>query len=193
MKNNTFLTTALGLLLAGNIASAATVTNTVNLGGLATANIGNTYRIGPYIAGPSYLALGDSFIDTYLFNVASNAFVAGSTVSIDIGSLYNIGNLAASFYDANNSLISNVFNLSSTTNGGIQVNSLYLDTTLMPGNDYKFVLSGTVNGVVGGSYGGVLQATALPIPEADNYLLLLAGLGMVGMISRRRKTQGVAA
>lgn len=180
MKKTTLFATTLGLLLAGNIANAATVTRTVDLGTLSTAHIGFTYTVGSNVAAP-----GTSFIDTYLFDIASDyAFAVGTTVSIDIGNLYQIDNLAARFLRADNTLISDAFILTSTTNNGIQVNSLYLDTTLPAGNDYKFVVSGMVNGTGGGSYGGVLQAT--PIPEADSYLLMLAGLGCVGIAIRRK-------
>jgi hypothetical protein len=180
MNKHTFIAATLGLLLASSSASAATVGNIVDLGTLSTAHIGSTYTIGT-----SGLAIGDSFIDTYLFDIASDyAFAVGTTVSIDIANLYQIGNLAARFLRADDTLISNAFTLTSTTNNGIQVNSLYLDTTLPAGNDYKFVVSGTINGTVGGSYGGVLQAT--PIPEADSYLLMLAGLGCIGIAIRRK-------
>jgi hypothetical protein len=180
MNKHALIAATLGLLLTSSIASAATFSKTVDLGTLSTANIGSTYTIGS-----DGLALGDSFIDTYLFDIANDyAFTVGTTVSINIGNLYKLDNLAAHFFRASNDLISNAFTLTSTTNNGIQVDSLYLDTTLPSGNDYKFVVSGTVNGTVGGSYGGVLQAT--PIPEADSYLLMLAGLGIVGIAIRRR-------
>lgn len=183
VNKQTFIAATLGLLLASSIATAATVGKAVDLGTLNTANIGSTYTVGT-----TGLTLGDSFIDTYLFDIASDyAFAVGTTVSIDIGNLYQIGNLEARFLSADNSLIADAFILTSTTNNSIQVNSLYLDTTLPSGNDYKFVVSGTINGTVGGSYGGVLQAT--PIPEADSYLLMLAGLGLVGVVARRRKIQ----
>jgi hypothetical protein len=51
--------------------------------------------------------------------------------------------------------------------------------------DYRFVVSGDVMGTLGGSYGGILQA--VPVPEVDASVMLLAGLGLVGfMVSRRR-------
>ena len=43
----------------------------------------------------------------------------------------------------------------------------------------------TVTGTNGGSYAGVLNLT--PIPEAETYAIFLAGLGLMGFISRRHK------
>lgn len=168
----------LGVLLASNVANAATVTTFVDLGTLSTANIGNTYTVGT-----NGLTSGTSFVDTYVFDIASDyAFSVGTTVSIDIANLYRITGLEARFLRADDTLISDAFILTSTMNNSIQVNSLYLDSPLPAGNDYKFVVSGMIDGTVGGSYGGVLQAT--PIPEADSYLLLLAGLGLLGFAYR---------
>ena len=39
---------------------------------------------------------------------------------------------------------------------------------------------------LGGSYGGVLQA--LPVPEPETYFMMLVGLGVMGFMARRRKT-----
>ncbi len=181
MKKITLLATMLGMLLASNVANAAAVTTLVDLGSLSTANIGNTY-----MAGTNGLTRGTSFIDTYVFDIASDyAFSVGTLVSIDIANLYRIAGLEARFFNSADVLISDAFIFTSTTNNGIRVNSLYLDSPLLPaGNDYKFVVSGTIDGTVGGSYGGVLQAT--PIPEADSYLLMLAGLGLLGFAARHK-------
>lgn len=190
MKKITLLATMLGVLLAGSHANAATVTTLVDLGSLSTANIGNTYTVST-----NGLTAGTSFIDTYVFDIASDyAFSVGTIVSIDIANLYRITGLEARFLRANDALISDAFIFTGTTNNGIQVNSLYLDSPLPTGNDYKFVISGTIDGTAGGSYGGVLQAT--PIPEADSYLLMLAGLGFIGFAARhklRNRPAGIPA
>jgi hypothetical protein len=50
---------------------------------------------------------------------------------------------------------------------------------------YFLKVTGNANGALGGIYGG--QAMAVPVPEADEYAMWLAGLGIMGAIVRRRK------
>jgi len=55
---------------------------------------------------------------------------------------------------------------------------------------YPLTLTGT-NSASMGSYGGNLALTPAvpptPVPEPESYALLLAGLGMVGLLTRRRR------
>lgn len=44
--------------------------------------------------------------------------------------------------------------------------------------DYRFIVSGNVTGTLGGSYGRLLQMV-VPVPEAETWALLLAGLGIL--------------
>lgn len=53
--------------------------------------------------------------------------------------------------------------------------------------DYYFKVSGIATGSAGGIY--TASAAALPVPEPDAYAMLLAGLGFVGTLARRRKQQ----
>lgn len=39
----------------------------------------------------------------------------------------------------------------------------------------------------GGAYGGVVSAVAAPVPEPETYAMLLAGLGAIGFMVRRRR------
>ena len=174
-------------------AQAATVSRTIDFGVLGTVDIGNSFSVGV-----NGLAVGDSFIDTYVFDITSPyAFTVASTVEIDIANLFRLSGMTASFLDAAGTVITNSFITTSTTTSGVTVNSLYLDKILPVGNDYRLVISGTIAGTAGGSYGGVLQMTpdlgptTTPIPEASNYLLMLAGLALLAPLSRRRR--GLAA
>jgi hypothetical protein len=58
-------------------------------------------------------------------------------------------------------------------------------STTLPAGFYQLKVSGTT---VGGqaSYGGNIVAT--PVPEPETYAMLLAGLGVVGFLARRRQS-----
>ncbi|MYN17666.1 PEP-CTERM sorting domain-containing protein [Rugamonas sp. FT107W] len=59
--------------------------------------------------------------------------------------------------------------------------------SLNAGN-YTLEIVGKVNSQFAGSYSGNVLVQALPVPEADTYAMLLAGLGLVGVVARRRKS-----
>jgi hypothetical protein len=56
--------------------------------------------------------------------------------------------------------------------------------TLNSGN-YYLEVDGIVNSAKAGSYSGNISLKA--VPEADTYAMMLAGLGLVGFVARRRK------
>jgi lysozyme family protein len=48
-----------------------------------------------------------------------------------------------------------------------------------------------VSGTRGGSYGGVLQAQAMPVPESETWAMILVGLGLVGLrLSKNNRKEG---
>jgi hypothetical protein len=42
------------------------------------------------------------------------------------------------------------------------------------------------------SYAGTLDLVAIPVPEPETYAMMLAGLGLMGFIARRRRERDVA-
>jgi hypothetical protein len=168
----------LGLILAGFMETVAAVGpgDLGNLGG-QTLNIGNSFAAGV----PIY--------DEYVFDVLPASATVGTAVTINLdipqyeGQEFAIENFAVSFKDSlNNTIISDV--QTALTDYTVSIFA-YLPSAL----DYRFVVSGNVIGTLGGSYGGVLQA--VPVPEPKDWLLMLAGIGLVGLMVERVKRRPV--
>lgn len=138
-----------------------------------------TYTVGPLSASPyvhSAVLPAGSFLDVYNFSVTSPAQVGASAVSLDLLlqsiDLLHIGNLSLSLYDGSNALLG--------TWGGSPVN---LDTLLGAGN-YRVDVSGNADGLSGGAYLFSIAA----IPEPEQWMLFAAGLGLLGAMVVRRRT-----
>jgi hypothetical protein len=52
--------------------------------------------------------------------------------------------------------------------------------------DYYYKITGNATGSLGGFYS--ITSTVTPVPEPETYAMLLAGLGVVGSLYRRRKS-----
>lgn len=155
-------------------ASAVTITSTTPLGditGLAK-NIGHSFGAADY---------GSSFSDLYTFDLSTASQSVGTTVTIDlsVGPLtFQLSNMAIRLTDSTGATTFAMDN-SMDASGALQ-----LSANLSAGTAYRFLVTGDVAGTIGGGYAGVLLAA--PIPEADTYAMMLAGLGLVGFMARRR-------
>ncbi|MFZ5574895.1 MAG: FxDxF family PEP-CTERM protein [Pseudomonadota bacterium] len=174
-----FVQTLLAFALASAAGSAAAVGPSY-LGNLAgnTVSIGNNFMPGATIN------------DVYSFDIMPLSAVAGTAVSIELnlpsfpGAEFSISNFKIEFRDSLNNLIAQ------DTPTAPNDYTLDLNALLPAAMGYQFVVSGNVTGTLGGSYGGALAAA--PVPEAETYAMMLAGLGLVGfMVSRRRSSAAV--
>jgi hypothetical protein len=74
----------------------------------------------------------------------------------------------------------------STPLGEAAFNSPLTFSSLAPGS-YSIDWAGVKTGTLGGAVG--VAGFAVPVPEPETYAMLLAGLGMMGLIARRRSRQ----
>jgi hypothetical protein len=159
--------------------------------------------MAPLMIGPTYTATfshvaGVSFSDTLAFNVPAS-LLQGAVVNLSTPNTTSFGWLTADLYmgvDPSSktasppascmpgcaaegySLIGNIGGLASTwTSPLVPISS--------PGY-YFLVIAGNTQSLnsVGGTYDASI--TLSPIPEASGWLMLMSGLGVVGLVSRRR-------
>jgi hypothetical protein len=67
----------------------------------------------------------------------------------------------------------------------VSATTVVLNPVSLLAGTYTLQIKGTVAGLSGGSYAGVLNI-ANPVPEPETYAMLLAGLGLMGFMSRRK-------
>ena len=150
---------ALALVASAAVAQAATF----NIGAL-----GNTYQNTVEVSG--------TFDDLYTFTLPSQfTGVTGGYFAVDyVGSgldtYLTVGQGSAIPLPITGSL------------SGLDVASYQSTFNLTPGGTYWFKLSG---------YGEAASytVTLAPVPEPETYALLLAGLGLMGAVARRRQSK----
>lgn len=135
----------------------------------------------PDVVTRTFTSPGLTFADDYIFDLVLDSDVSGSATNLKLSlngiQFLDIANFSLSLYDSSNTFLG----AASLVDGSYQLNDVFLTA----GNDYYFRVAGTVTGWAGGSYS--FSAVAQPIPEPETYALMLAGLGALGYMSRRRR------
>lgn len=153
----------------------------VNLGADPTA--ANSYSVS-HTAG--------SFTDVFNFSLTKLSDTVSSAVSLSLPGIngapafYNISGATLSLFSdpggdglagTNTSIGSVTFG---SSNGVLAVNNV------APGS-YFWKLTGVADGTNGGVY--LYSSDTAPVPEPGTYALMLAGLGLLGFIAKRRLDQ----
>ncbi|RZT10019.1 VPLPA-CTERM protein sorting domain-containing protein [Duganella sp. CF402] len=163
---------ALGFILAASscVASAAafTVALTPTTPGHLTASFGDTPVLGSFT---------DVFTFTPTLTPGSSASAYFFNFSLDGNYNYD-PNLLVTFSSANlNGTPFSINNSIPFTQAGAYVPST--------GGPLVLTISGTS---YGGSYAGVVNVTLAPVPEPATYGMLVAGLGLLGVVARRKRS-----
>lgn len=187
---------ALALALAGGAASAATVGTLYDAA--TDAALANNPVLGPQLYavfeqdGPANTTPTFDYVYNFQLDATSNFNVSGNTYSgpvvaaSDADFTLYTGTSTGNSGSAGN-MVGNVFSFAGQT---IQ-NTVF--TNLTAGN-YFFEITGAIGAPLGTSYNVTIQAPSdtnpLPaVPEPANMALLLAGLGLVGFMAKRRTRQ----
>jgi len=191
-------------LIAGIVFATATFGSTAVMaqttgGGTTAPTIGTTPQVLDLTNGSGFfgdtLAMnnnGATFADHFTFSVAgttsSNFDAIVSSISrtaatgLDISglSLYRVGGGTGTGGTGMDTLISS----------GTQVNKGAMDVWSVSGSnlsagDYYLLVSGNMVSNTAASFGGAVMLA--PVPEPETYGMMLAGLGVLGFLARRRK------
>lgn len=177
MKKSLIAAVALGVAsFATSAAMAQTIVTTPQALDLSN---GSAYFGDTFAAGNG----GGTFADQFTFNVAGTTgwtldAVGASITRTDATGLAITG---LSLYDASNTLIS--------TGTGLLGGPLDLwtnSTNNLASGNYYLQVNGTVVSDAPASFGGAV-ALAAPVPEPATYGMVLAGLGALGLLARRRR------
>ena len=126
------------------------------------------------------VAAGDSFTDYYKFSITSSSDVFGSVVSAKTVNKSKVVVKDVAF---------DSITLTGTSFAGTKLNETVLTDFLFSNlNEGSYILKvlGHATASLGGSYHGELLASPA-VPEAGSLALTLAGVGVVGVLARRRK------
>ncbi|KLU38226.1 hypothetical protein AB595_04155 [Massilia sp. WF1] len=176
--------------------------------GGTTTMIGNTPQVLDLTAGSGFFGdtfannnMGATFADHFTFSVngttSSNfdAIISSISRSADTGldisalSLYRVGGGTGTTGTGMDTLVSSGTSLQK---GAMDVWTLSSDN-LTAGNYYVLV-SGNLVSDTSASFGGaVMMSPTAPVPEPETYGMMLAGLGVLGFLARRRKAAGKQA
>ena len=186
---------ALALALAGGAASAATVGTLYDAA--TDAALANNPVLGPQLYavfeqdGPAGTSPTFDYVYNFQLDATSNFNVSGNTYS---GPVVAASDADFTLYTGTStgdsgtagSMVGNVFSFAGQT---IQ-DTVF--TNLTAGN-YFFEITGAIGAPLGTSYNVTIQAPSdtnpLAVPEPANMALLLAGLGLVGFMAKRRSRQ----
>jgi hypothetical protein len=131
------------------------------------------------------LAIGHnpgSFTDTITFSIPSLSDVSSTTVANNLLSVLNLENGSVSLFreaGATDTLIGS-YTFDGTTG------STWHTMSGLTAGDYYYQITGNATGSLGGFYS--ITSTVTAVPETVTYAMLLAGLGVVGSLYRRRKS-----
>jgi hypothetical protein len=135
---------------------------------------------------------GATFADHFTFSVTGtttsnfDAIISSISRSADTGldisglSLYRVGGGTGTGGTGGDTL---VMAGSSVNSGAMDVWTLSSDN--LAAGDYYVMVSGNLVSDTSASFGGAVMLA--PVPEPETYGMMLAGLGVVGFLARRRK------
>jgi hypothetical protein len=173
MKKYTAFLMAIVLATASAFAGAADFERSNNI-----VLVDGTSDFGP-VESFSSSSLDKTFSDLFYFTIPGLSSADSNISSISFGDTNGIDFSKFDLFKVGSPVAAAVGSLDADS--GLWV----LSGTNLTAGSYFFQVEGTITTADAVSYSGNVLVSA--VPEADTYAMLLAGLGLVGFVARRRK------
>jgi hypothetical protein len=163
-------------------ANASVIKLTVAEGDAKTFNFGNSF------------SKSGNFSDTFSFSFGGASDLSFSLISFPPTAKKDISGLSFElFHDVSgkSSQSMGFFGQENTLVIGSSSSPLDHDFLKVAAGNYHVNIKGNAYGTGGGTYAGSMTVSAVPEPET--YAMMLAGLGLIAVVSRRRKNVGPSA
>ena len=188
---------SLQFAVLGAKSTATSTSSAVASSVFSTVTLGNEGSVVPAPVSPTAQNSNSqlsSMIGGQMTSYQNNVTNTGSHLTEANGQSVNAIGSGAYFQDTNMASFNTLLKFSNNNAVGsapVEFTQLYR-STVGSGKALEAVMPGTVSFVHSGgdyvlTYGANLVPTVTPVPEASTYALLLAGLGALGFVARRRK------
>ena len=183
MKFKQFVAIAAFAVL-GSVSNLAAASTTTSLGSLVSSNNGNSFGGGAASSPWANLGNGSSgsvSVDNfYTFTLNS-----GTTFNTVVSGWGGMTDITATFRDGITNAVIGSFTPTTSYNTVLTQNSISGHSS------YSLQIQATAPSESAASYTFLLNSVAA-VPEPETYALLLAGLGLIGLVTRRRNKLSVA-
>ena len=163
------------LLVLPGRAGAATIVQTVTYPSVGPIIAAGTLGVSDSFSG----LIGDTFLDHFMFSVQPSA-----TFTLTTNSLFQSGLTVSS---------GELWNGAGTTQFFPTGSPFFTSSPILSPGAYDLRISGTLTATSGLHGVAINFSPTTPIPEPETYAMMLAGLGLMGFVARRRKPGRVLA